>query len=509
MTGIINKITISPSRYVSVIIAVVLVFSAFINVFNGPVTHAFPKGMLFPIIGGGSFSDTYYAYRSLNGVHRATDIFAPKHTPIVSAVDGTISYVGYPQDKWGYDVEITDPEGFTYIYLHINNDTPGTDDGNGGPMNAYAPDIPEGAKVKRGQLIGYLGDSGNAETTPPHLHLEILDSKGGAIQNYNDMPRINPYPYLLEAVIPTRPDIDYPPVKNTEILPYGVAVRTQSRIATGIFDNTDETKLVVATGKGYSPHVRILNENGTEVSGFYAYDPSFTGGVDVATGDVDGDGIDEVITGTQSGAPHVRILDKSGVDKGGFYAYSPSFTGGVNVSSIDINGDGIDEILVGAGPTGGPHVRVLDKNGVEKAGFFAYAPSFTGGVDVASGDVTGDSAKEIVTTPGPGGSAHVRIFTSQGVATGAGFSAYDNFTGGARVSVGNVRTSTAKDEILVSPWQSGAPHIRLLTATGSSVREGYYYEQWWNGNYEVAAGEDTSYVTTGGNRRTSVRPGPS
>jgi hypothetical protein len=153
-------------------------------------------------------------------------------------------------------------------------------------------------------------------------------------------------------------------------------------------------------------------------------------------------------------------------------------------------------------------VRVLKVDGTELGGFYAYDPSFHGGVDVAGGDVTGTTAKEIVTTPGPGGSAHVRIFTTAGVPIGSGFAGYDNFSGGAHVSVGNVRTSSAKDEILISPWQGGSPHIRLLNADGSVVREGLYYDSWWSGYYDVAAGEGKSYVSTGQNRRASIRIGP-
>src|SRR5262245_49214825 len=60
-------------------------------------------------------------------------------------------------------------------------------------------------------------------------------------------------------------------------------------------------------------------------------------------------------------------------------------------------------LATGAGPGGGPHVRVLDAAGIEVAGFFAYQPNFTGGVRVATGDITGDGVEDLVTAPGPGG----------------------------------------------------------------------------------------------------------
>lgn len=94
--------------------------------------HATPWLMDFPVIGNASYTNDYDAYRSLNGVHRATDIFAGKHSKVVSPVDGVITWVSYPQPSWGWYVQITDYDGFQYNFIHLNNDTPGTDNGSGG-----------------------------------------------------------------------------------------------------------------------------------------------------------------------------------------------------------------------------------------------------------------------------------------------------------------------------------------------------------------------------------------
>jgi hypothetical protein len=123
-------------------------------------------------------------------LHVGNDIIAAKMTPVVSTVDGYVSYVASPQPSWGYEINILDSEGYSYHYLHLNNDTPGTDDGRGGEANAYAPGIVRGMRVTKGQHLGWVGDSGNAEETVSHLHFEIHDPRH---------VQVNPYFSLIEA----------------------------------------------------------------------------------------------------------------------------------------------------------------------------------------------------------------------------------------------------------------------------------------------------------------------
>jgi hypothetical protein len=133
--------------------------------------------------------------------------------------------------------------------------------------------------------------------------------------------------------------------------------------------------------------VRVFTGGGVLAASFMAYDPAFTAGVYVAAGDVDGDGLADIVTGAGAGGgPHVRVY--SGADLHelrGFFAYAPFFTGGVRVAVGDLDLDGYAEIITAPGAGGGPHVRVWDgATGVEATGFFAYDPSFTDGVFVAA-----------------------------------------------------------------------------------------------------------------------------
>ena len=490
-----------PSIRQSAAVAIAFLITFSYLTMSAQNVSAHPKGLAFPIVGGGTFSNDFASPRD-NGQHNATDIFAPKGRHIVAAVAGTVTFVPITQPSYGYMVRIKDAEGFQYDYIHMNNDIPGTDNGQGTAYNAYAPDIYQGATVVRGQLLGYVGDSGNAENTASHLHFEIIDVDGHT--------KVNPYPYLLEAQRLNAPAI-YPAVRN-EILPYGPYVYAQPSITMGKYETQDDDSIVVATGKGYPPHTRILRQDNTELIGFYAYSQQFTGGVQVAAGDFDGDGKDELVTAPgPGGGPHVRILKIDGASVSeltGFYAYDPNFTGGVQVAAGDFDGDGKDELVTAPGPGGGPHVRILKIDGAsvsELTGFYAYNPTWRGGLDVSAGDVANDSGEEVVTSAGPGAGAHVRIFTGAGTPINDGFNAYPNFLGGAKVSVGNVDKGTQKMEIVTTSWDGGPSQVKAFTFTGTQVAQKEPLESWWIGSYDIAAGDGVSYVATGTNRRTTIR----
>jgi peptidoglycan hydrolase-like protein with peptidoglycan-binding domain len=136
--------------------------------------------MTFPVDGDHYFSDTFGAPRSHGKGHQGTDIFAAKGTPVVAAAAGTVRYVNWTaRSHLNPDrccsVVVRHDDGWETRYLHLNNDDPGTDNGKGWGV---ARGIVPGARVHAGQMLGWAGDSGNAESTPPHLHLELLDPDG-------------------------------------------------------------------------------------------------------------------------------------------------------------------------------------------------------------------------------------------------------------------------------------------------------------------------------------------
>jgi hypothetical protein len=153
--------------------------------------------------------------------------------------------------------------------------------------------------------------------------------------------------------------------------------------------------VVTGTGAGGGPHVRVFSRaTGEEIVGFMAYDPGFAGGIRVTVGDVNGDGVPDLITGAgPGGGAHVRLFDGAALLEGAvevlgeYFAYDPGFTGGVFVAAGDLNGDGRAEVVTGPGAGGAPEVRAFRGNaGTPLVGplgtFFPYDPGFLGGVFV-------------------------------------------------------------------------------------------------------------------------------
>jgi hypothetical protein len=165
------------------------------------------RDITFPVVGPVTFTDTFGACRSgCSRSHRGVDIFGTKLAPLVAAGDGTIVSVRRSAlTRAGNMVTIRDDEGWYYLYLHLNNDSPGTDDG-ANPQAWIVPNrLRVGARVNAGDVIGYLGDSGNAETTPAHLHFEIHQPGVGAInptpsvQAAQDSGRLRPVSSLAST----------------------------------------------------------------------------------------------------------------------------------------------------------------------------------------------------------------------------------------------------------------------------------------------------------------------
>jgi murein DD-endopeptidase MepM/ murein hydrolase activator NlpD len=137
-----------------------------------------PKGYVFPVYAASSFADTFGAARAGVVWHHGQDIFAPLGTPLLAVADGTIFSVGW-NDLGGYRLWLRDRQGNQFYYAHLS---------------AFSPLAVDGNEVKAGAVVGFVGNTGDAQTTPYHLHFEI-HPVGLLPLGYDGV--VNPMPYLL------------------------------------------------------------------------------------------------------------------------------------------------------------------------------------------------------------------------------------------------------------------------------------------------------------------------
>lgn len=148
-----------------------------------PVFEVFPhEGNLV------NFWDSWGARRSGGRRHQGTDIMSPQGTAIRTVADGVVTEMGRSRLS-GFFIRVAHEGGWMTVMMHLNNDLLGHDNGEGGTWSAFFPTLMVGDVVSAGQILGYVGDSGNAEGTRPHTHFELRI----------DGHKVNPYSYLLDA----------------------------------------------------------------------------------------------------------------------------------------------------------------------------------------------------------------------------------------------------------------------------------------------------------------------
>lgn len=146
-----------------------------------PVPPTIGSGLLIPVKGvaANQLSDTYTQSRGAGRLHDAIDIMAPRGTPVLAVADGRIAKL-FDSKPGGLTVYQFDPEEkLAYYYAHLD---------------AYAPQLAEGTLVRRGDLIGYVGSTGNASPEAPHLHFAVFVL--GADKRWWQGTPVNPYPLL-------------------------------------------------------------------------------------------------------------------------------------------------------------------------------------------------------------------------------------------------------------------------------------------------------------------------
>jgi hypothetical protein len=254
--------------------------------------------------------------------------------------------------------------------------------------------------------------------------------------------------------------------------------------------------IITTPGPGGGPRVEVFS--GVDLSllaNFFAYDPSFRSGANVAVGDLDGDGVAEIVTGAApGGGSHVRSFDiRDGQAEqlagplGSFFAFGADFTGGVNVAVGNYDGGPGAEIIAGAASLY-PQVRVFGRDGTIEADFLAFGVANVG-VTVAAGDVDGDGKADIIVGPADGGGPVVRVFqggTAELIDTTPAFD--PDLRGGISVATTPDSNGDGRVSVVVAPTEQARSVVVLNPSKDSTVQSFDAFESDFPGGVYVGAG---------------------
>ncbi len=258
-------------------------------------------------------------------------------------------------------------------------------------------------------------------------------------------------------------------VEVSSFQPFDDNYRGTGSIATVDLGGDGAEEIIIGPGPGLAPYVQVFRQDGSLIGEFLAYGETYGSGVYVDACDVTGDGVPEIITGTMyGGGPHVRIFTSEGVAiSEGFFAYATDFRGGVSVACGDVNGDGLGDIVTGPGMTGGPHVRVFDLFGDLLLETFVGSASENTGALVSVADLDGDGDAELITTKAGYGDSNVTVLDEKNGALSfvLSLSAFDH-ADGASVFSGDI-DSDGMDEIGASQSGGTSNEIALYEMTGA------------------------------------------
>ena len=286
-------------------------------------------------------------------------------------------------------------------------------------------------------------------------------------------------------------------------------------------DGTDE--VVTGPGEGLGPHIRVFELDKTLIGSFFAYQEEFRLGVNINKADVDGDGDEEIVVSTMpGGGPNIRVYDYN-IESSEFelmdwfWAYSENYREGINMATGDIDGDGDEEIMVSPPRNGGPNIRVYEYN--EDGEFelvswtFAYQEEFRGGVNLATGDIDGNGSYEILTAPASVGGPNLRAFQyntdNSDLELIDWVMAYQpEFRGGVNIATGDM-DGNGSDEIITSPVDAGGPNIRVFSYDTDSIElDNWFwaYDENFRGGVNLMAadveGDGTDEIITATTRGT-------
>lgn len=261
-----------------------------------------------------------------------------------------------------------------------------------------------------------------------------------------------------------------------------------SNIAAGDINGDGLEELVVASGSGREPQVKILNSTGKLLKQFLVFDKKFRGGVNMAVDDLTGDGQAEIIVAAATGGNgQVRIFNAQGKLLSEFSVDNKTWRGGLSLAAGDLDGRGKKEIVVGYGSGTAPIVKIFTPEGRILSSFYVYEKKFRGGVKVAVANIDGRqdyNKAEIIVAPGSGREPQIKIFDNRAVLKKQFLGFRSNWRGGINLTAGDINNDGI-GEIVAGAAAGASPHVRIFDSQGFLLESFYAWEEGWSGGVNV------------------------
>ncbi len=259
-----------------------------------------------------------------------------------------------------------------------------------------------------------------------------------------------------------------------------------SSVVSGDLDADGVPEIIAGSPPGVRAQVTVYALDGTLIRRIYPYGAGVKTGVNVAVGDVAGDGLPQIVVAPRRGVgPRVLLFNADGRQlTPGFWAYAKKFGSGVNIAVGNLLGEGREEIVTGVGPEGRPHLSILRNDGTRRRNIFPYDLSMRNGLAVTTVDFDGNGLYEVVVAP-QRGVADIEVVDPLSGTVRSTFRAFGNFRGG--VSVAGFRADAAA-RLVVGAGRGGGPDIKVYDpVTGQLVGNHFFaFDASWRGGVTVA-----------------------
>lgn len=254
-------------------------------------------------------------------------------------------------------------------------------------------------------------------------------------------------------------------------------------LASGDFDNDGKKDLIVSTLD--APRGEIWNIEGKKIYDFFAFD-KFRGGMEVAAGNLDGQGGDEIIVGASyNGGPHIRGFDSTGY-KLSFFGFNENQRSGIRVFAIDLGNDKKAEIIGFSSFNQDPKLRIFGNDGHLIKEIVLSKEFNKNGIEVTAGDFDGDGNKEIAVTGGYGNLSKILIFNNN-LELKSQFFFDKDYIGGLNLSAGDINND-GKDELIITKSFKGDGKVYIYSSDGWQISQFVVYDNGYEG-IETAVGD--------------------